>query len=57
MQSAWWVKPSVMGTVEAMEKVYNDDLETTSEWVQNEVRTHMSYETVKNKILEIIEKK
>jgi len=46
-----------MGTVEAMEKVYNDDLETTSEWVQNEVRTHMSYETVKNKILEIIEKK
>jgi glycosyltransferase involved in cell wall biosynthesis len=57
MQDAWWVTPSVSGTVEALEKVYNGDIETTSEWVQEEVRTKMSYENVKNQILAIIEKK
>ena len=57
LQDAWWVTPSVSGTVEALEKVYKGDIETTSEWVQEEVRTKMSYENVKNQILAIIEKK
>ena len=57
MQDAWWVTPSVSGTVEALEKVYEGDIETTSEWVQEEVRTKMSYDNVKNQILAIIEKK
>ena len=57
MQDAWWVTPSVDGTVDALEKVYHGDITTTSEWVQEEVRTHMSYENVKNQILAIIEKK
>jgi len=57
LQDAWWVTPSVSGTVEALEKVYKGDIETTSEWVQEEVRTKMSYDNVKNQILAIIEKK
>ena len=56
MQGAWWVTPSVEGTVEAMEKIFLDDLETTSDWVQEEVRKVMGYEAVREKILAIIEK-
>jgi len=56
MQGAWWVTPSVDLTVEAMEKVYQGDLETTDEWVQEEVRKVMSYEAVREKILAIVEK-
>ena len=56
MQGAWWVTPSVELTVEAMEKVYQGELETTDEWVQEEVRKVMSYEAVRDKILAIVEK-
>lgn len=57
MQDAWWVTPSVSGTVDALEKIYRGELETTSEWVQEEVRKMLNYENVKNHILVIIEKK
>jgi len=57
MQNAWWVTPSVQGTVEAMEKIYQGELEDKSEWVQQEVRRIASYENVRNSILGIIEKK
>ena len=57
MQNAWWVTPSVQGTVEAMKNIYQGELEDKSEWVQQEVRRITSYETVRNSILGIIEKK
>ena len=57
MQNAWWVTPSVQGTVEAMKNIYQGELEDKSKWVQQEVRRITSYETVRNSILGIIEKK
>jgi glycosyltransferase involved in cell wall biosynthesis len=56
-QDAWWVTPSVDGTVDALEKVHQGKLDTTSEWVQEEVRTKMSYDAVHKQVLAIIEKK
>ena len=57
LQQAWWVKPSAENILKGLQKVYDDDIETTGEWVQDEVRTKMSYESVKKQILAIIEKK
>jgi glycosyltransferase involved in cell wall biosynthesis len=56
-QDAWWVTPSVEGTVGALENVYQGNLNTTSEWVQEEVRSKMSYDAVHKQLLDIIEKK
>jgi hypothetical protein len=40
-----------------MEKIYQGELEDKTEWVQQEVRRITSYDTVRNSILGIIEKK
>lgn len=57
LQQAWWVKPSAENILKGLQKVYDGEIETTGEWVQEEVRSKMSYENVKKQILAIIEKK
>jgi len=55
MQSAWWVMPSINNMADALEKVYNGELTTTSEEVSKRVRSEMSFETVSTKIMDHLE--
>jgi len=57
LQHAWWVQPSVAGIEKGMEMIFQGEYNDLSNNTPERIREVMGYETVKNQIFSILEKK